>query len=244
MAEISKTTDQALTVLLALTEQGPMSPAELSRKLGLNRTVVHRLLATLHGRAFVVRQDRGYLPGPALIRVAKNVRSELSAADHGVLTRLSADLKETVVLQVRHGDRALIVDQVVAAGHVVKVEHRIGSYCPLEFAAGGRTLLAFADAVTIERALRRSETPDRLRDELDAVRQCGHYISNSQLRDGIHESAVPVRDPRGAVVAALAIVAPVARARRDVDTLPRLEGAANGLSGVLSDDLVGSASVT
>ncbi len=238
MAEISTTADQALAVLLALSEQGPMSPAELSRTLGLNRTVVHRLLATLHGRAFVVRQDGGYVPGPALIRVARSVRPELSAASRGVLSRLSGDVGETVIFQVRRGDRAFIVDQVVAADHTVRVEYRVGSHCPLEFSAGGRTLLAFAEGAAIERALRRSENPDRLHDELEAVRQLGHCASNDQLRDGIHEFAVPVRNDNGAVVAALVIVAPVTRARRAVDTLPQLDVAATGLSGVAFDDLV------
>lgn len=240
MAETSKTTDQALTVLLTLVERGPMTPAELSRTLGLNRTVVHRLLATLHGRAFVVREDGGYVPGPMLIRVAAHVRPELSVAAHGVMTRLAGVVGETVVLHVRDGDRALVLDQVVATDHVVRVEHEIGSYHGLELGASGRTLLAFADEATIERALRRSEQPDWLRNELDAVRQIGYCISNDELQSGVHGLAVPVRDGDGEVVAALAVLAPITRAGRPTDSLSLLELAAKELAGPVTGEPVGS----
>lgn len=236
MAETSKTTDQALTVLLTLVERGPMTPAELSRTLGLNRTVVHRLLATLHGRAFVVRQDDGYVPGPMLIRVAAHVRPELSVAAHGVMVRLADVVGETVVLHVRDGDRALVLDQVVATQHVVRVEHQIGSHHNLEIGASGRTLLAFADEGTIERALRRSEQPDWLRNELEVVRQIGYCVSNDELQSGVHGLAVPVRDAGDTVVAALAVLVPITRAGRPTDSLSLLEAAARELSGPVAGD--------
>jgi DNA-binding IclR family transcriptional regulator len=51
----AKTADQALIVLLALESQ-PLSASALAETTGLNRTVVHRMLATLHGRGFARRE--------------------------------------------------------------------------------------------------------------------------------------------------------------------------------------------
>src|SRR5207244_556456 len=85
MAEISKTAEQALAVLLELGEHGPMTPAELSRSLEMNRTVVHRLLATLRGRGFVVRLEKGYVAGPVLLRIAESVQPELRARARAIL---------------------------------------------------------------------------------------------------------------------------------------------------------------
>jgi hypothetical protein len=43
VAEISKTADLSLAVLITLREQGPMAAPALARALSLNRTVLHRL---------------------------------------------------------------------------------------------------------------------------------------------------------------------------------------------------------
>src|SRR5512141_798956 len=98
MPEISKTADQALAVLLEVGKRGPMTPAALSRSLDVNRTVIHRLLATLHGRGFVTRDERGYAPGPMLLRIAQRAQPELRAAAHTVMVELAGDTGETVVL--------------------------------------------------------------------------------------------------------------------------------------------------
>src|ERR1700712_5259135 len=106
MAEISKTTDQALAVLLELSDHGPMTPAALARSLKMNRTVVHRLLTTLHQRGFVTRTEDGYAPGAILMRIAERVQPELRAAARAVLTELAESLEETIVLHVADGTDA------------------------------------------------------------------------------------------------------------------------------------------
>ena len=54
--EISKTADEALQVLLELGRRGGRTPADLARALDMNRTVVHRHLATLAARGMTSRQ--------------------------------------------------------------------------------------------------------------------------------------------------------------------------------------------
>ena len=58
-------------MLIQLVDTGPMSPAEAAETMGINRTVVYRLLTTLHQRGFVHRRDDGRFGlGAMLIRLA------------------------------------------------------------------------------------------------------------------------------------------------------------------------------
>jgi DNA-binding IclR family transcriptional regulator len=233
MAETSKTADHALTVLLKLVDEGPRSAAELARELGLNRTVVHRLLATLHERGFVTRLDRGYAPGPILVRIAERVQPELRAAAAGVMARLGRQVGETIVMHVADGDDAVVLEQYAASTHVVRVEHDIGSRHSLAAGASGRALLAFMAPATVDRLVRRSERPESLERELEAVRHLGYAISHDELQLGVHGLAVPVVDATGRALASLAILVPAARAGGLLDHLEALAAAAPEISGSL-----------
>lgn len=211
MAETSKTADHALTVLLKLTDDGPMTPAELARELGLNRTVVHRLLTTLRERGFVTRSGGGYVPGAIVVRMAERVQPELRAAAAGVMARLGRDVGETIVLHIADGDDAMVLEQSVGDQHVVRVEHLIGSRHSLMQGASGRALLAFMTPSTVDRVLRRAPTADSLRKQLEGVRQLGYALSHDELQQGVHGLAVPVMHD-GHAVASLAILVPTTRA--------------------------------
>ncbi|MFT3865156.1 MAG: IclR family transcriptional regulator [Solirubrobacterales bacterium] len=212
MAETSKTADQALTVLIEVTEAGPLSPAELARRLGLNRTVVHRLLATLHRRGFVTRTDQGYAPGAILLRMAERVQPELRAAAAGTMSVLGEEVGETVVLHIVDGDDAMVLEQYVPSRHVVRVEHEIGSRHPLMVGASGRALVAFMDPSTVGRLVRKRGDSNHLPRRLEGVRQLGYAVSQDELQHGVHGLAVPVLDRPDHAIASLAIIVPTTRA--------------------------------
>lgn len=212
MAEISKTADQALSVLLEVGDNGPLTPAQLARSLKLNRTVVHRLLSTLHQRGFVTRQEGGYVPGAILVRIAERVQPELRAQGRAAMLELADAVGETVVLHIPDGEDAVVLEQVVSDRNVVRVEHQIGSRHALVAGASGRAMLAFLGLSTIERITRRLDHPDGLKRELEGVRQLGYALSHDELQQGVHGLAVPVRDTPDHAVASMAILVPTTRA--------------------------------
>lgn len=235
MAEISKTADQALTVLLKVGENGPMTPAQLARALGLNRTVVHRLLATLHQRGFVTRQEAGYVPGAILVRIADRVQPELRASGRAAMLALAQEIGETAVMHIADGPDAVVLEQVVPDRNIVRVEHEIGSRHPLHEGASGRALLAFLGDATIERIVAGLDRPDGLERRLETVRQLGYALSHDELQQGVHGLAVPVRDAGDHAVASIAILVPTTRA----STLPTHLDALLQASAALSDTLYG-----
>ncbi|WPB89313.1 IclR family transcriptional regulator [Streptomyces malaysiensis] len=236
MAEISKTADQALAVLLAVSESQPCTPAQLSRDLRMNRTVVHRLLTTLHRRGFVIRQDDGYAPGPMLIRLADSVESEL--AEHGrmAVAQLSETIGETVVLHVRDSDDAVVLLQAVSSRHVVRVEHRIGSRHSLLAGASGRAILAFLEEKTAERITGKAEHPETARRQVEGVRHLGYALSHDELQLGVHGVAVPIVDEAERALASLAVLVPTSRTSAITHHIDALLEAGVKLSATLSLD--------
>ncbi|MGE2716231.1 IclR family transcriptional regulator [Mycolicibacterium litorale] len=215
MSEIARTADHALRVLLEVAENGPATQAQIGRSLGLNRTVVHRLLTTLQQRGFVARQDNGYVPGAALVQIASKMRPDLRARARGPMAALAEKVGETVLLDVVSGEQAVALECVIPDGHLVRVEPRIGTSYSLSRSASGRAILAnLPDRGLAARVLEQSENPQVLQRQLDSVRQLGYAVSHDELQQGVHGIAAPVFDGGDTAVGALAVVAPTSRANR------------------------------
>jgi DNA-binding IclR family transcriptional regulator len=220
MPEISKTVDQALAVLTELAEAGPLTPTELAQRLHLNRTVVHRLLVTLHQRGFVARHEGGYVPGAAILQIADEVLPSLRAAATRVMVSLRDQLDETVVLYVADGNDQVVLHQCVAASHVLRVEHQIGSRSHLYLAASGLALLAFMPSAAVNEVARVAPDPDLLRQRLKKVRDDGYSLTHDEMQPGVYGLGVPVLDHTGHSVASLVVITPLSRGQT---LLPRAE---------------------
>ena len=217
MAEISKTADHALTLLTAVSEYQPVTAAELCRRLSMNRTVAHRLLVTLRQRGFVRRIGEEYALGPAALHIARRVEPTLRDAALPVMQRLCAEVGETVVLQVVDGDQAVILAQVIASRHVVRVEQNLIARHPLLFGASGRVLLAFQPDRVIRRVLAGGADARLAAEDLARVRRAGYETSHDELQWGVHALSAPVFGAGGGLVAALTVLVPVGRAERISD---------------------------
>jgi DNA-binding IclR family transcriptional regulator len=230
MSEIAKTADLALQVLLEVAEKGPTSATELSRSLGMNRTVVHRLLSTLQRRGFVRRQDEGYVLGPVVVRLSDLVEPELRRVARPVIRRASGQVGETVVLSVPDGRDVVVVEQSLGGDHMVRVEHKIGSRHPLYLGASGRAILAFLPETAVGRALRGLEDAERVRELLEEIRRFGYAVSHDELQRGVFGTAAPIRDPNGRAVGAIAILVPLSRVPRGTEHGEAAVEAADGIA--------------
>lgn len=237
VAEIAQTADQALAVLLKLSESGAMRPAELARSLDLNRTVVHRLLSTLHARGFVTLTDAGYVPGAILVRLAEQVQPELRAAAAGIMGQVADKVGETVVMHVIDGNEAVVIQQHVVTEHVLRVQHQIGSRHVLWKGASGRALLAYLPEASLDRILRSAPKGEEVGPELALIREQGFALSHDELQHGVYGLAVPVFEPEGQVLASLAVLAPVARSGGLIDHREALSNAAKQISEAVSGEL-------
>ncbi|WUH93340.1 helix-turn-helix domain-containing protein [Streptomyces sp. NBC_00433] len=189
-AETSQTLDRGLRVLklLADTDHG-LTVTELAAKLGVNRTVVYRLLATLEQHS-LVRRDLGGRArvGLGVLGLAHQVHPLLREAALPALRSLAEDIGATAHLTLVDGSEALAVAVVEPTWTDYHVAYRTGFRHPLERGAAGRAILAGRGM---------QPTPDGSRWERFADAHDGREDPDG--RDG-HDGQDPLDDDRGATV--------------------------------------------
>lgn len=208
MAETSKTVDQAVRVMHQIRAGGAAPTAELARRLGLGRTVVARLVATLERHDLVRRTPHGVDLSYGLVGLADMVSPALRRVAWPHLQRLATTCHETAVLAIIDGDDAVAVDQVVSEHRVVRVHYHPGTRHSLAAAAHGRAMLAHADPATIHRL---ATAARGLGAELDHIRSRGYAVSHDELEHGVTGIAAAVLDASGRPLASLGVVAPTPR---------------------------------
>ena len=209
--------DKALAILGAFDEGRPhVGVSELAAELGLHKSTVSRLMATLERRGLVRREGDRFWPGFELARLgALAVRgTALVVSARPALERLARETRETVNLAVRDGDRALNVHQV-QSDHIVGVGDWTGRALPLHATANGKVLLAFGGGAlpaSLPALTRNTITSEReLRAELGRTRDAGFAVALEELELGLNAAAAPVFDSFGACVAAVSVSAPAYR---------------------------------
>ncbi len=124
------TVTKALQVLQAFSyEQPVMGVSELARKLGMGKSSVHRVLATLTEQGFVTKTDDDrYRLGLKLHELGQLVVStlELRHVAHGPLEKLRNECGETVHVAVLDGADALYVHRIESQS-TLRTFSRVGS---------------------------------------------------------------------------------------------------------------------
>lgn len=214
-----------LALLEALAHAGePCGVSELARQLQLTKSNVHRLLRTLADKGYArnVGTSGRYEVTLKLWELGVDVLDKLDvkrvAFEH--MERLVNLSGETVHLSILDRGEVVYIDKVDSP-QPVRAYSKIGGRAPAYCVATGKALLAHAPpGVTrevLENLRRYTEhtlsTPEALDAELRRVRECGYAINRGEWRDGVGGIAAPIRDARGAVIAAIGISGPVERLR-------------------------------
>ncbi|HEX4250125.1 MAG TPA: IclR family transcriptional regulator [Pseudonocardia sp.] len=209
---------RALRLLGAFSAEHPaMTLSELSRRSGLPVSTVHRMAGELLGWGALERGDDGrYRIGLRLWEVAALAPRGQGLRERALpfLEDLSQITRENVQLAVREGTELVFVERIAGSG-AVPVLTRVGGRFALTATGGGLVLLAHAPDDVREDVLggpipRFTEytvtDPARLRALLADVRANGYSISDRQVTDDALSVGAPIRDARGAVVAAVSLV--------------------------------------
>jgi DNA-binding IclR family transcriptional regulator len=116
--ETSQTLDRGLLVLEVLARaEGGRTVTQIAQELGISRTVVYRLLATLEQHALVRRGVDGRTrPGMALLGLARTVQSDLRDATMPLLRRLAEGAGAVACLWLADGDDIVTVATVLHSG--------------------------------------------------------------------------------------------------------------------------------
>jgi DNA-binding IclR family transcriptional regulator len=202
--------DKAVGVLHTIAES-PCGLAELCDRTGLPRATAHRLAAGLEFHRLLARDGEGrWQLGPAVNELAAQVDDPLLAASAAVLPPLREITGESVQLYRRDGSwRVCIAALEPPAG--LRDTVPVGARLPMTAGSGAKVLLAYSDAATQQAVLPDAKFTDRA---LTEVRRRGWAQSAAERELGVASVSAPVRDSRGAVVAAISISGPIDRMGR------------------------------
>ena len=225
MSESIRAVERALDVLLCFTSQAPeLTMSQISERIGINKSTVHRLLSTLEGKRFVERDPSTglYRPGLRLLQMAS------LAMEQNSLRRLAApflqDLceryRENVNLALLDGADVVYVDVIVGSQRV-KLAAVPGQRLPAFCTASGKAILAFLSDDHVRRVLERGmpgytrttiTSMEKFFEDIRQVRERGFAISEQEFEDGINAIAVPICDQP---IASISIAGPAYRLTRE-----------------------------
>jgi DNA-binding IclR family transcriptional regulator len=202
--------DKAVSVLHTIAES-PCGLAELCERTGLPRATAHRLAAGLEVHRLLARDGTGrWRLGPAVSELAAQVSDPLLAAGAAVLPRLREITGESVQLYRREGNSRICIAAVEPPAGL-RDTVPVGTRLPMTAGSGAKVLLAFSDDATQQAVLPAAKFSDRT---LAEVRRRGWAQSAAEREPGVASVSAPVRDGRGAVIAAISVSGPIDRMGR------------------------------
>jgi DNA-binding IclR family transcriptional regulator len=236
---------RAIRIIEVFSPTEPALPvSEIARRTGLHVATASRLIAELADHGLLERcPDRSVRIGVRMWELGWRASPRLGLRDAAMpfLEDLHAVVGHHAQLGVLDGGDVLFIERLSAHDSVVNFS-RIAGRLSLPHSSSGLVLLAHAPVEVQEEVISRPlhpptaaalSTPQQLRAALaDVRRQQSAVLAGHQHPDAAGV-AVPVRDGRGNVVAALSVIVPNDGRARSL--VPALLAAARGITRALSE---------
>ncbi|WP_394427604.1 IclR family transcriptional regulator [Streptomyces sp. SGAir0957] len=221
------------------TDRTVQTAAEIGRRARLPSSTAHRMVAELVDCGLLDRDEEqrvslGIRLWELALRGSRTLRLRQAALPF--MERVQAQLRQHTQLAVLENDETLFVERLShpqAGANVTRIAGRL----PLHASSSGLVLLAHGPEDLRERILAgpleavSPETvtdPGRLRRLLAGIHRDGFVVAPGTVESVSTGVAVPVREGRGEVIAALSVVLP--RSTPTGRTVEHLRAAAAGIS--------------
>jgi DNA-binding IclR family transcriptional regulator len=217
--------ERTFAILDLLAEQNSgVNLAFISRKLGLNKTTVLRLLTVLESHRYVERNGTlaSYRLGSKLFELGTKAVAKLDILERArpFLRGLVGETGETSHLaMLRDGEVISLANR--ESPRTLRTPSTVGGRSPAHCTSVGKAILAFrpdteVDEMIRTRGLRKYTentitTPAVFKRELARVREQGYAVDDEEFEEGLRCVGVPVWDYSGKAVAALSVTGPATR---------------------------------
>jgi len=222
--------------------------AEIAKATGLDRATARRCLLTLQRVGYAEMDGRQFRLTPRILRLgfAYLAATPLPRLVQPYLDRLSDSTQESCSVSVLD-DTELVYVARASQRRVLSIGLNVGSRLPVYCTSMGRVLLASlpdAEARSIlDRSERRKLTTHTITDLealleiLRKIAEDGYATVDQELEIGLRSIAVPLRNSRGRVIAALNVGAQAARVgvdRMTSEFLPAMREVQSDIARLLS----------
>lgn len=221
----TKTVTRAIDVLnLFSVEQPELGIMEMSRLLGISKSSVHRLAATLETAGYL-RQNQAnqrYQLGFKVLQLAHILLSSVKFSNLALpwMEKLRWQTNETISLYVVDRDTRACIERLEGTQDIRFVVE-INTRLPLHTGAAGKLLLAYQPAAIREQLLAQWQNDnifwqthssvEQFVSELAEIRQQGYAVSRGERVNYAAAVAAPILNYRGDILAALTISGPAVR---------------------------------
>jgi IclR family transcriptional regulator, KDG regulon repressor len=217
--------DRALGILGLLADESPeLGPSEVSERMGLHKSTVHRLLQVLERHRLIekIAQNGKYRLGLKLFELGAKAIAQIDLRGRArqYLERLVLETGETAHICVLDGDRMLSIANVESP-RTLRTPSTVGRRTPLHCTSVGKVLLAFLPEDEQNELIKRLELtaytrhtltkPARLKAELKLIRRLGYAMDDEEFEEGLKCIGAPVMGHSGGVVAAMSVAGPTFR---------------------------------
>lgn len=218
--------NSGLDVLECLaTMRRPLTLTEIAVNVGMSKSSIHQLLATLQQRGFVQRlQDQRYCIGIKAWEVGCVADSMGLARTTGPhVAQLVREISDGVSVGVLDGAEMVCI-QLVESPRAVRVHSNVGDRTPAHSVSSGLAMLAALDDEAVRRLLppklkvfteATPRTTEAVISELARVRARGYAFCRGAWRVEVGGVAVPIFGPDNHAIAALCVAAPAFRTTRE-----------------------------
>jgi IclR family transcriptional regulator, KDG regulon repressor len=224
LSESIRAVERALDVLLCFSARTPdLSMTQIAEKTGMNKSTVHRLLATLETKRFVERDPVSglYHPGNRLLQMAfltleKNDIGRIAAP---FIKKLIEMHRETITLSILD-DADVVYIAVEESPQTVKLAAKPGQRLPAFATASGKVIMAYSPEEVVNHIFAQgfhAYTPHTIRNSetmlhiIRLVRERGFAYSEQEYEEGINAVAAPILDRNKRPLAAIAVAGPAYR---------------------------------
>jgi IclR family transcriptional regulator, pca regulon regulatory protein len=239
---------RGLRVIRAFSEhRRNLTISQISQSTGLSRASVRRCLYTLAMLGYVSEDNKRFSLRPQVLTLGHAYLSStpLAVVAQPYLDQVSRTLHESCSAAILDGEDIVYVCRS-AETRIMSISLLVGTRLPAYCTSMGQVLLAHLPDAAFEAYLKKVRLIARtdrtitsipkLRDVVKQVRANGFAMLDQELEVGLRSIAVPVRDVRGHVIAAINVGAHSSRTSLPDMTarfLPHLTKCANELASVL-----------
>jgi IclR family transcriptional regulator, pca regulon regulatory protein len=212
---------RGLEILKLFSEEYPtLSLVEISKRLGVSRTVPYRLLYTLQSLGYLHQDEntKRYNLTPKVLELGFAYMNSLKFPEiaQPYLEKLRDETGASCHLSILDGHEVVYVGSAPVRG-VSAINVNIGLRLPAHATANGKLLLAFQPEERLHQLFYSSQlkpyterTQTDLSDfqqQLESIRKNGYAITKGEFHFGIQSVAAPIFGRDGNIVAAVNVVA-------------------------------------